>query len=154
MGRKIEKWLMPAAALLLCLVLLSSHMVGGIYAKYSTTVSGSDSAHVAKFQVEIQGSGTVSLVAGETYGVYQFDVVNHSEVAVHYTVILRNVPDHLGVRTNDTLIQWPEGGVITFNGADLAPGATGEFELEIVSKDIENDQNLTFKVNVNAEQID
>ena len=38
-----------AAAVLLCLTMFSAHLTGGIYARYSTTASGSDSARVIKF---------------------------------------------------------------------------------------------------------
>ena len=37
------------ACLLLCLTLISIHFFSGLYAKYTTTVSGSDSARVIKF---------------------------------------------------------------------------------------------------------
>jgi|GEM_PF-2072287 len=37
------------ACLLLCLTLISIHFSSGLYAKYTTTVSGSDSARVIKF---------------------------------------------------------------------------------------------------------
>ena len=47
------------AAILLCLVVASSCMMGGLFARYATTVSGSDSARAAKFSVSavmVEGS--------------------------------------------------------------------------------------------------
>lgn len=51
MGRKPGKVNIPMilAAILLFLTLLSIHLTSGLYARYVTTASGSDSARVAKF---------------------------------------------------------------------------------------------------------
>lgn len=84
-----------AAAVLLCLTLLSTHLVGGLYARYTTTASGSDGARVAKFSITETKNGalftedfTVSTVPGET--AYTVSVENNSEVAVAYTVSVTN----------------------------------------------------------------
>ncbi len=48
-----KNWTMRAAVLLLALVLITSCFVGGTFAKYVTGKSGSDTARVAKFGVNI-----------------------------------------------------------------------------------------------------
>ncbi len=49
---------MCAAAVLFCLTVISTHLVSGLYARYTTTGSGEDSARVIKFgQLEIVETG-------------------------------------------------------------------------------------------------
>lgn len=50
---------MRVAGLLLALVLVTSCFVGGTFAKYVTSGTGTDSARVAKFGVEITANGTM-----------------------------------------------------------------------------------------------
>lgn len=50
---------MRVAGLLLALVLVTSCFVGGTFAKYVTSDTGTDSARVAKFGVEITANGTM-----------------------------------------------------------------------------------------------
>lgn len=49
---------MRAGTLLLALTLITSCFVGGTWAKYVTSGTGSDSARVAKFGVSVTGTGT------------------------------------------------------------------------------------------------
>ena len=52
-----KNWTMRAAVLMLVLVLITSCFVGGTFAKYVTSGSGTDSARVAKFGVTVTASG-------------------------------------------------------------------------------------------------
>lgn len=83
---------------LFCAVLLSISLMGGLYARYVTTASGSDSARVAKFNVTEELTVTRSdgtkvtdfvvddvLKPGESVS-YRFTVQNDSEVAVKFIV--------------------------------------------------------------------
>ena len=84
--------------LLACLTLVSIHMTSGLYARYTTSASGQDSARVARFEVTetlqvIRADGTTenTFVVGDVLrpGVsttYTFTVKNNSEVAVSLTV--------------------------------------------------------------------
>ncbi|MBR2445481.1 MAG: hypothetical protein IKB28_02300 [Clostridia bacterium] len=84
--------------LLACLTLVSIHMTSGLYARYTTSASGQDSARVARFEVTetlqvIKADGTTesTFVVGDVLrpGVsttYTFTVKNNSEVAVSLTV--------------------------------------------------------------------
>lgn len=79
--------MMRLAAVLFCLVMFSTHLMGGLYARYVTRDSGSDSARVAKFDVEGSGSGEITLQAESTAnGEYTITVTNNSEVDVSYDV--------------------------------------------------------------------
>lgn len=84
---------MAVACVLLCLTLFSCHMTGGLYAKYSSVTSGSDSARVARFDVSDTGEVLQKeLLLNTTPGtIYQtIHVVNNSEVAVNYIVTIEN----------------------------------------------------------------
>ena len=52
-------WTMKVAAMMLALTLITSCFVGGTFAKYVTSGSGSDTARVAKFGVNITAQGTL-----------------------------------------------------------------------------------------------
>lgn len=88
--RKREKFILSTAALLLCLVLISFGMLGGLRAKYKTQASGSDSARVAKFTItenagDLQRSLNISLTPGGSE-IYPVTVTSNSEVAVEYSI--------------------------------------------------------------------
>lgn len=84
---------------LLCAVLITTHMMSGLYARYTTRATSSDSARVAKFRVtdtltvtdskgDVVHSFTMfedSLIPGEST-TYTFAVQNDSEVAVRFSV--------------------------------------------------------------------
>lgn len=89
--------LLRAALVLVCLVMLSFHMMSGLFAKYTATGQSSDSARVAKFDVAVTGpeSDNVNISyteTGEGSGTYAITIVNNSEVAVEYTLQLDMVP--------------------------------------------------------------
>ena len=77
---------------LLCLALFSANLTSGLYARYTSTASGSDSARVARFDVNntVQsGDASIhlhffdaSLLSDEV----TFTVTSSSEVAVGYSV--------------------------------------------------------------------
>lgn len=80
---------MRVAFVLLCLLIVSVYMMGGLLAKYSTTGTGSDEARVAKFEVEASGVKTEDIycTAEKTSdGKYTISIENASEVAVRYTL--------------------------------------------------------------------
>ena len=57
--RKINKIMMMTVAILLSLVLITSSVVSGTLAKYTTSSSASDSARVAKWGVTVEASETL-----------------------------------------------------------------------------------------------
>ena len=54
-----KNWTLRAAVLMFDLVLITSCFVGGTFAKYVTSGSGTDSARVAKFGVTVTANGTM-----------------------------------------------------------------------------------------------
>ena len=80
---------------LFCLVLFSTYLTGGLYARYTTSASGSDSARVAIFQIQGENSweqGTeVDLNLNffdptQATDTLSFAITSASEVAVRYSV--------------------------------------------------------------------
>lgn len=75
------------ACLLLVLVMITTHMTSGLYARYITRASSEDEARVAKFDVDVIGSvkdlNIVTKIDDST-GEYQIDITNNSEVVVRY----------------------------------------------------------------------
>lgn len=89
---RLGSWMMRLVAVLICFLLVSFHLMTGLYAKYSSTATGSDSARVAKFQVVVTGdAANISVACTQMPGdeaVYAITVENDSEVAVKYDVIV------------------------------------------------------------------
>ena len=82
------EWIYRAAAALLVLVLLTSHLSGRMMARYRVTGSGGDGARVAKFEVERAGDLLVKGIkipmdpTSGTQMCADLTVVNESETAI------------------------------------------------------------------------
>ena len=114
--------------LLVCLTFFSVHMSSGLYARYVTQASGSDSARVAKFAITenltlINGAEeeSKSFVVGDTLipgqsTKYIYEVTNHSEVAVKFIVsgdsIFKVLP--LTMTKQEMVLQPKEKGTLIF----------------------------------------
>ena len=112
--------------LLLCAFLLSSHMMGGLWAKYYTRNDGGDGARVARFSFdedlsEQSQSLSVSFAPGE-YEEYTFEIENTGEVALKCVLSIDNLTENLPIEdqviatseiacgdsdTIDWKIEWP-----------------------------------------------
>ena len=87
------------AAVLLILVMLSGRLAVGRFARYTSTVTASDSARVAKFEVKetitlLTDDIIEPLIPGESV-VRTIVVENKSEVTVKYSVSLINLTGNL-----------------------------------------------------------
>lgn len=83
--------LMRIALVSFCLVLLSVHLMSGLFAKYTSNGEGGDEARVAAFKVNVVGGPASAIeVTCTDYnyntGTYTITVTNRSEVAVKYTM--------------------------------------------------------------------
>ena len=181
MGEKKQKVNIPmcAAFILFVLTLISMHLTSGLFARYTVTATGSDSARVAKF--DVQGDAVLRDVIldcrnGSSTGEYIITVTNNSEVAIRYsftldfteqlpgTAVLVKMGENQGSATNDNK-------TLTFsNVGTLGPNAgpqqhTLEFIINnwshVTSREnggVQGEQTanwkLDFTVSVTAEQID
>ena len=79
-----------AALVLLFLTLLTTHITGGLYARYAAQTTGRDTARVARFEIDVtplQEELTVDCAQTQD-GTYGFTVTNNSEVPVRYAVLV------------------------------------------------------------------
>ena len=156
---------MLAALILLLLTMVSTHFTSGLYARYSSTATGTDTARVAAFKV----TGTVAAVEGKP-GEFEVTVNNESEVTVNYSLEVVLDP-HLSVTIGSDKKQLKADETsVTFTNTDwkLAPNTTTQEPITMVvavenwvgltdSKNDEGDYKevkLNFTVNVVAEQVD
>lgn len=89
------------AMILLCLTLITTHLTGGLYAKYSTNAQSDDSGRVALFSVtENYTSFSTTLELPLEPGNYTKDIIveNNSEVAISYTITLENETDNIPLK--------------------------------------------------------
>lgn len=163
--------MMRIAFLLICLVILSAYMMGGLLAKYTASGSGEDSARVAKFDVKVTGAAEdVEIAAAQDTdtGLYQITVKNDSEVAVRYTIHVTVNPVEKGGHPAfpaDAIGCTIKRGDTETNSGSLAVGAEAALHTLTftvvnwaeVTRYMEGGQDnvsFTFTVNVNVEQID
>lgn len=149
-----------AAAVLLCLTMISISMTSGLYAKYTTSSTGSDSARVAGFHVsttvDSAQANPIALTAADdsSSGTYTFTIENKSEVAIKNSVIVKDVPDQVKVELNNTAITSTGSGDLTFEVGELAVGGTATCTLTFSALDGSTTQTTDVTVQVHAEQVD
>ncbi len=172
--------LMGIVAVLLCATLASIHLVGGLYAKYTTSASGSDSARVAKFSItqkflnekneEITQAIEAKVTPGTTQSV-KLEIANKSEVAVEYALTVTNVTGNLPLKFKLTPVSGNNAPAVTSesyqNGVSKCsavqkPGNhTDKYNLQIDWTSSGDDSDLAYigmvdyiTISVTATQID
>ena len=138
-------FMLRAAAVIFCLVLVSTYMMSGLYARYISSGRGDDTARVAKFDVKAQGGSDVTISVSDTEadtGAYTLTVTNDSEVAVRYDIVItlnQALPNYLAVSLNDTAPSVSDDKkTLTFStvGKLAANGATAEHTLSFKVTDV------------------
>ncbi len=177
MGKKHKakvNTLMCTAAVLFCATLFSMHLVGGLYARYTTSTSGSDSARVAAFSITQEGTIFNQIKADVTPGTIQsaeLAITNKSEVAMEYTLTVSNVTGNIAPLKFTLSAEEGTPGVttesykngISINSARQIPGEhTDNYVLNIVWEPSANEEDDLARigmvdyitVSVTAAQID
>lgn len=166
--KKINTILMRTVAVLLMLVLVTSGMVSGRFARYVTTATYEDSARVAKFNiVETKGAAFTQIPAKITPGetTEYISVKNYSEVAVEFTIKVespyKNIPLMFRITDGETVLKATEKAneTLTFTGT-IGPGQEDkQYQLVIVWP--EDPDNIDYigrvdliQVTLNAVQVD
>ena len=139
---------------LMCLMLISFSMMGGLYARYSTTATGEATAQIAKFDVQVTGDNTAVAVdvAQEKEGVYTFTITNNSDVTVEYDLTVAYGQPVPGIVAN---FDRDEGKLLS--GKNVARKLTFTVNLDEVTKSMNGSTgsiNYNFTVKVNVEQVD
>ena len=145
--------------LLACLTLVSIHMTSGLYARYTTSASGQDSARVARFEVTetlevIKADGTTenTFVVGDVLrpGVsttYTFTVKNNSEVAVSLTV--QNTKYTIGDEGKVSDTRYDELPILVSGEAVvLQPGETRNVVFELIWDPAKTDPSYGYMIDM------
>lgn len=118
--------MMFLAGILFCLVLITTALMSGLFARYCSTAEGRDTARVAKFDVsslllpalaegkEQHQVDVVCAQAKEESGVFQLTVTSDSEVAVQYALEITfdsDIPDGVSVTLDDTPVELEENSL-------------------------------------------
>lgn len=148
-----SNFMLKLAAVLLCLVLISSHFTFGLFAKYTSSAAAEDSARVALFRVETEldrislsideGEEPELTLGGEfeTQSVQiPFSIMSSSEVQVGYSVKVDfgvALPQYISLTLSDgttTQTLYANGTESAFTFSDfgtLASGAAAEQKAEL-----------------------
>lgn len=163
--------LLRAALILLCLIMLCIHLMGGLFAKYSTSGKGNDSARVAKFEVEVDGDpGLVDIVCTQTpnqSGTYTITVTNQSEVAVEYDMtvtcskavdgVSATIDGKAGTRVDALNTKFSDVGVLPVGTSSEEHTLTFNVNWSDFTADFTGDEasdSFTFFVTVHVVQVD
>ena len=131
---------------LLCAILITSHMMGGLYARYHSSGTGSATASVAKFSVSCSSSDdnitkTLEIGSEETV-TYSFTVTNTSDVTIQYTIVIENLPQGVNVGGNSGTFTLKYGAsqshTLTFQATDAATEVTEQkvsIKIDVVQVD-------------------
>lgn len=139
---------------LMCLMLISFSMMGGLYARYSTTATGEATAQIAKFDVQVTGdtTGVAVDVAEVTKGVYTITITNNSDVTVEYDLTMAYEQTVSGIVAN---FDYNEGNLLS--GKNVACKLTFTVDWAEVTKGMSGSSDsisYDFTVTVNVEQVD
>ena len=142
--------------LLFCLLLISMYMMGGLYARYTASASGTDGARVAQFAFAFDRdlmsetvTAPISLAPGET-DTKTVSITNNGETAIRCVVTLENLTKNLPIA-----VEAPQ--VIT---TEAIPGGQSDtcnivikWPKELNSIDFAEKMDV-FKITVTVEQVD
>lgn len=164
-NRKIHVAMLRAAAVLLVLTLMTASIVSGHYARYTTSVTVSDSARVAKYEVTVTAGSDNQLVLdpnGSKTVSYNFLVASGSEVRVEYDLVI-TLPQALQAGISLSLTRDDEPVALTLQenniykavGTFTPAGGTHAYVLTFTAKGpIGADQLDNIAIRVNARQAD
>lgn len=114
-----------ATLVLVGVVAVGSYFVSGTYAKYTSSIAGSDDANVAKWSWTINETDIDTYAKSTAENAFTFD-------------LLETVKDSDGTSNEEDV----DTGL-------LAPGMTGEFDIDIANK---SEVNATYAINFTEEQ--
>lgn len=126
-NRKPHVIVLRLAAVLLVLVMLSTSMVAGRYARYTSTATASDSARVAKYEITVSSDPNESIALSEgTPASYRFSVTSGSEVTVEYDLVII-LPQALPTGIDISLKYGDETKTLTQTGNQYTARNVGTF---------------------------
>lgn len=122
------------AGILLCLVLITTAMMGGLFARYTAADVGGDRARVAAFNVNGEITDAITIVSDtNSKGEHTLTVNNDSEVAVRCSLSIcfsEQIDDRIQVSLKTDDVTYPgilqsDGKTVQFQMTDdMAPGSS------------------------------
>lgn len=115
------------AGILLCLILITTAAMGGLFARYVATETGHDTARVAVFDVNAEWLPEINPISRkhevevvctqdeEESGCFELTVTNRSEVAVAYKLVITfasEIPDGVTVALDGETVRLSEGSLV------------------------------------------
>lgn len=149
---------------LMLVLMITFHMTGGLYARYTTTASGGDSARVAKFDFSIDNEFvtqmqtlTLDLAPGKFQEV-AVSVKNEGEVALRCVVSVVNLTGNLPVQIEGASGNLQDGIPVTVSQS-IGIGSSTTFNWKIIwpadEKDVEDMGKMdVMRITVAVEQVD
>lgn len=155
-----------AAAVLLILVMMTTSIVSGRYARYTNSATVSDSARVAKYDVSVKAITGDQIVldpnSSNTVS-YNFSVTSNSEVTVEYDLVIE-LRKELQAGISLSLVRGEEGISLTPSGNTYKAENAGTFSPQggthtytltfTATQPIGKDQLEDVAIRVNARQVD
>lgn len=132
-------------------------------AKYTSSLNGSDSASVAKWNVSYNTNSTsgdvLNLVSGNVTSSYTINVTSTSEVSANYSIILSNVPSEMEVKLDNGTYRTPTNNKIEFTNAGSFVGTDiNRTFTHVLTFNAPLDADIastsTIGININFDQID
>ncbi len=93
---------------LLCLMLITSHMMSGLYARYVSTAEGKSISRVAKFEFDAKNSNTqtqdftVRDISPKGNAELQIELKNSGEVNIECIITVQNLTGNLPISDSTT----------------------------------------------------
>lgn len=115
--------MMRIAAVLVCMVMASFYLMGGMFARYTASGGSKDDARVAKFQVDVtfqnvaQGTVDATLQYNAVDSTYAIAVNNASEVAIRYDIQIKDIEVQIKVEDREVENAVLQGVSLTLEGA-------------------------------------
>ena len=109
--------------LIMYIFLISNIFITKTYSKIVSSVSRKGNLAVAKFNVSAMFSNeSLNLISGNNIESYMLNVINNSEVAINYSIVISNVPDGITVSLDDGVFIDPDSNhQIKFISGKLIP---------------------------------
>lgn len=168
LNKETKRQRIPISAFMVYLLLAVTLTTGASFSRYSTTVSGSDSAKVAKWEVSMNAitSDGVTMNAGDATGstmdgTYTFTVSSRSEVAMEYSIEVafsKALPAGVSLTVDGSAPTATSGNTYTFSGGSISAGDTEAKSHTLTITGAVAELNIDFAdavtVRVIAEQVD
>ena len=127
---------------LLCGLFITTHLISGLYARYTTFADGFDSAVVATFEFSDNFDDKMeTLVLSDMYPgdsrEIDVEIKNNSETAIRCVVNVENLTNNLPVV--------PEEGIVVDSGM-IAPSSSGTVKLTLEWNQLNNNLDLAEKM--------